>query len=458
MASFFKQYPLRPIVPGDWQRFHFYARRIKEFRVCGDHTALSAEAYTFLSLAAPCMPLCPNIRRLVLDWNQLFPGKNNQMFPYILLFLGNRTEYLELNIDGLDNANLSLLYSLPRDYPQLKVVDFSFADAEETSPTMAATNDAISSVICGWHKLEELIWWQLPISFNALTHLSTISTLKRLVISLPETDTDNWNHQIALLPQHPFSAIQDLDIVVYDFRHCGSLLSQISPCHLESLMVTLIECELPDHTARSTLVQVIQSLHRHNDHTTLTQFLIDSTCVIRLQSVDQEVLRPLLAFQNLVDVRLLAHLSYNIKYDFVRAMALAWPRLKLLYIGMSSTVWDDQPQVTLGGIVPLLMLPDLVELRIVINASGIDHDFTRPRIAKYNDRLTELDLGFSTIDDPISVATLLSDFLPNLKIITSSWKPSSSYRAWWEEVNRLVPAMTAIRKQERCRHNQKDLT
>ncbi|KIJ20471.1 hypothetical protein PAXINDRAFT_7708 [Paxillus involutus ATCC 200175] len=107
--------------------------------------------------------------------------------------------------------------------------------------------------------------------------------------------------------------------------------------------------------------------------------------------------------------------------------------------------------------------PELSSFALSVDFSDIDVDTSRlsdsrPGNRVTHERCTTADFVTSTINNPIAIAAFLSDIFPKLLYVHHSWdeNPTMSeedtedmdiYRQRWEEVECLVPAFVAVRRQ-----------
>ncbi|CCL99185.1 uncharacterized protein FIBRA_01200 [Fibroporia radiculosa] len=117
----------RAILPGDWTRFHVYARRIRRLKPessnCTGHdnlytpvVVLANHVYRALSASRPPSILFPNIRELTACRRACAPS----CFDYSIMFLGPSVTKVKLSSSIADSTLNALLGSLPRLCPRLQ--------------------------------------------------------------------------------------------------------------------------------------------------------------------------------------------------------------------------------------------------------------------------------------------------------------------------------------------------
>jgi len=419
------KYPLRPIVSTDWCRLRTYASRVKSLGYAS-RTAprvkfmprVTVEALRALnnSMTIHMSSLCPNVRNL--DWTGLFTH-DDENFQYIRLFLGPKTKRLELWVLGADIGRLTLLLSLPRDFPGITDIRFQSYDIiqEQLVP------DAMSDALCLWNQLEHFHCdGRLP--QRVWTHLALMPTLQRIGTYL----FDDWHHSI---PQPAFRALRHLDIFGGHILSCTRFFNLMPPqCRLHTITIC-VEAE----NRQSGLEHFFQTVHASCSYLTLT------TLDISLYGewvIQEDILRPLLVFSNIITVRICGS-PISLGNEMLRDMAMAWPHLQSLYLAPD----QSDGRVTLAGLIPLLSLPALEDLGIVIDASVINYLLDMPPVGVCNTKITSWNLGTSIIQDPYLVAAFLSDVLPNVNIIhRRPW--GSNGGSLWNQVERSIKTYVKV--------------
>ena len=152
-------------------------------------------------------------------------------------------------------------------------------------------------------------------------------------------------------------------------------------------------------------------------------------------------------------------LAFRLGDRILSDIAASWKYLQSLRIGVISG-WARQSQISLEGLVPLLSLFKLEELKFVINASVVKHTLNLLPVGVHNTKMSSLSLANSVIQDELSVATFLSDVLPNVKKI-DLWHHAAEHNAsvsraeveecrdWWNMVAVLIGTFVKVREQER---------
>lgn len=140
--------------------------------------------------------------------------------------------------------------------------------------------------------------------------------------------------------------------------------------------------------------------------------------------------------------------------DFISDMLHAWPGILKLHLNQEP--YGDLPASPGRSITTFRSLeavaalcPHIEELGAIISDDPITPLTSRSRLLTPNASLNKLDVGISPIADPIAMATLLSGLFPSLKRLWFSDDHPEEISAKWLEVEKLIPAMVAIRREER---------
>ncbi|KAJ6531421.1 hypothetical protein DFH09DRAFT_933844, partial [Mycena vulgaris] len=133
-----------------------------------------------------------------------------------------------------------------------------------------------------------------------------------------------------------------------------------------------------------------------------------------------ESLRVLFCFSNLTDLSLFLPFVFSLDELALSAMARAWPRIKILSLIDNSytedlSTLDDLPRVTLQGLRALAEhCPDLKYLGLALDASVV------PKFGKEvgkrirQMKLHGMNVAYSPISAPVSVARFISGIFPNV--------------------------------------------
>jgi hypothetical protein len=416
----------------------------------------SANVFRALSCSKPTLagPLCPNLHTL--NWSNLLfePDDHvNEIFEYLRLFLGPNVRHLEFTLNDADFTRMSIILSLPCDYPGLTALEINnYVDNDDKQYAGGVVSDAV----CQWNQLE-FFSWSGYLSHRALVHLAGLTKLQTMIVYIPDLSIADWQMHFPTLQAPGFCALRKAVITCDQILSYASLIDIISPRQLDSINLTV---HSPPEAA--AVGHLFQTLNARCSHTTLTQFTVQNyhhSHTHPFDPIDEEMFRPLLAFPNMAEVLINIPLACRLGNSVLRDISTSWPRLRSLRINTRGG-WGGQSQITLAGLIPLLSLPRLEELSIVINATVVDHTLNMPPTGVFNTKICDLNLADSVIQNEHAVAAFLSDILPNVRQINSwfyevarnaSVSPADAerYRARWNTVAALIETFAAVREQER---------
>jgi hypothetical protein len=170
-----------------------------------------------------------------------------------------------------------------------------------------------------------------------------------------------------------------------------------------------------------------------------------------------ESFRPLLTCTNLTEVHIVVGHGINIDNTFLKQMAHAWPRLRMLDLSPGCQSARYEPRATLAGLIPLAQhCPCLEFLALVFDATLVDpHAKEKPGAGISNLALVELDVVQSPIDSAAAVASFLSAIFPNLQVVSSREEgrnvliqDGEEIFLAWASVGELVQVISSARAQE----------
>ncbi|KAJ7731242.1 hypothetical protein B0H16DRAFT_1469234 [Mycena metata] len=422
-----------PIKAADWDRVLGYAARIRKISL--GYGIPQLEVLELLSLSLPAEHFLPNLQGL--RWLPNDP----RVFPYIRLFTSPNLTVIELSIDS-SLASSSLLSLLASRFSY--ITDLTLRWSGGDGPTL----DTLGSLVSALTHLERLCVPHLDPS--AYQHLPSVATLRHLSLnnfsSFPD-DSGSWSHT-----DPTFSGLSHLRLRSDTITPTATaLLSTFSNTPLQSFrcesgcipsVVTVRELclALAGGCSRSHLRQVYLELGSEElDNPTLA-------------TITPDVISPLLIFSNLRKVRVEAGTSFALDDAFCTALATAWPRLEALTLNTNSAHGALWPSTV--GLLTLTAFarhcPLLAELSITLNAQGFPDALPHPQAQRVSQRaLKYLDVARSSIDSPFDVARFLSRTFPALTAINSWYLLRNEINPTkWTEVQKLLPMLVAIRKEE----------
>ncbi|KAJ6556590.1 hypothetical protein DFH09DRAFT_1084678 [Mycena vulgaris] len=324
----------RPMTSTDWDRASFYRHRVKAFYM--DHTIYDADFLETLSLCLPGESIFPKLKMLF--W-MVVPFHE---FHHVRVFL---TPWItEIHLGSIATiSNLSILSILAVKCPSLTKVTIRVDQVQDSALPM------ISTFVRGLLYIQSL---NVPgVDEAALVHLSQLPDLRSLEVHYPYKQEES---------SHPGRSLDFPALTAFaapTMTSATDLVAALSNHPLTSLTIrSNLDC--PTHIVAR---QFYSALAKHCSHSSLRRltmyggFLISTDDAmptpqqISSYSVGRDVLHPLFAFTNLVNVTLIHPVGFDLDDGTVVAMARAWPCLEIL--GLRARPFRHvRPRVTLDGI------------------------------------------------------------------------------------------------------------
>ncbi|KAF7356909.1 hypothetical protein MVEN_01026700 [Mycena venus] len=355
----------RPITFADWERFLFYSRRVKSFSLEEQGSLESFEVYETLNSSFPETYIFPNLQKL--DWHPIPP----ESCPYVRPFLSPHITKVGIAIE--DSSYFNILSTVAQKCPRL--TDFSIGTAFVPD---TASIPAISRFVCTQRHLESLV--AIGLDHTALTHIARLPGLRYLWLM---SDT----RPIPILPFRPpaghphFPALSNLKIETMELAPV--LLAFLAKCSLVGFKIV----------ARGR-TKLYTKMHQTS----------------------------LFSFGNLVTLSLSHAVGFDLDDEVAQDMAHAWPRIEMLWLP-SGPSYRMTPRVTLKGVhafaerCPHLRVLNMTFDATVVPKIGTENNVSQPSLAGLN-------VGYSPIGKPRSVAEFLAATFPLFRVVAShkGWK------------------------------------
>ncbi|EED81621.1 predicted protein [Postia placenta Mad-698-R] len=438
----------RPMLPGDWTRFHFYAQRVRKLTLDNNWKAeghLSNEDLMLLGLFAPSSPLLPNLRKL--ETKRCSSPVPLELF---LKLPGPKLTHLEMVVSDSDKVTNSVLTHLPTLVPNLRVLELY----QHKTPSKARLDPREcfsfpSGALRGLKHLEKLAMFvESPLSHQAFVELSSLPQLSSLEWDV-EANIDQFVMPFRGSEAHGTpSALENIRTWSYYITSSLGLLKAKKWPKLENIQLTAAEAGCED------LTTICQTIRDQCSVSTLKHVSIQFEKEESADNVPGVSLQPLYAFHGLESLTIDSEYNIELQDADLEEMALAWPGLQdLAFVHDEADSWVFTPAATLGGLVHLVKYcPNLRHIVLDVNASRTEiSPGAKPGGGWCNTMLTEIGLGPSSIaGDPHKIAKYLSDLFPNLESIDCDAE-DPRHRAAWEEAERHLPAFAATRTAQRAK-------
>ncbi|KAJ6495905.1 hypothetical protein DFH09DRAFT_1290314 [Mycena vulgaris] len=412
---------IRPVLPADWERPLFYARRVRELNL----PVLSRNPHEERHIYEPPFPgpdvldtisstlpqkfLCPNLQSI--SWGP----KQDSIFPYIRQFLSPKITAAYLRLPTVPSANIALLSTLTLRYSELKTLRIWSKFQED--PLLCRT---LSTMALDLLQIETL---HLDgIDRAALEHLSQLPHLRSLGLYSPaigRLGMSSTSH-ITELRHHSFPALRAISFTTtFDFAIEFVDMFSNAPLDSVSVLAKVLATGI-------TTSQPFTSLATHIAHTALHQLTVRNEDGLSLQRpppgttanyvVNGNTLASLFCFRHLTIINLTPPVGFDIDDATAWDMACAWPKIRKLRLGSASGY--HPAGMSLQGLRAFAThCKDLSYLEITVDASTVPDFDNPPEASTPQHALQTFDVPHSPISDPPAVARFLSGLFPNLRTI-----------------------------------------
>jgi hypothetical protein len=406
---------IRPLIESDWERFDFYAKRIRrlETRPNRPGPAFDLSVFRAIELSRRPLPLLPNLQRL----DTL--SSNGHPLWNVAPLLGPKLKHFSLQVGTGDGIfeRVSVLASLKVHSP--------FLESLEVSDPTEQLSSVISGTICSLQHLRVLKLGATSLTPECINHLSTLSNLTDLEVVIAENSViqaPSPSSRATLFP-----ALQALVILTNLWATADAFFeAYLQPSSLERVEFQVNETPTNAHFHRLfTMMRKCCSLGSLtgitlSPQTELADYITDNVNLLSTLVLDPSILHMLFAFANLEVLRIKTLTSFaKVDNALINDMALAWPGLKSLEIRHSPTS-QHTTSVTIHGLLSLASCSSLEQLFINIDPTIQD---ALPQLRQGQGLtslcLVDLELGQSPIRDPYAVASFLSNVFPLANIDTN---------------------------------------
>lgn len=414
----------------DWKGFDYYAPFVRSLGVnlppslVIERTAVDATVYRAMGdRRSPILPHLCEIRE-----------RCGPMMDHIHMLLTPDTVHFSSPIQS--GSAIHVFNAIRTISPYLRILDLSGRWSRGGRDALA-----LSELVCALNHLETYISPKRNLTDGAIAHLMGLPTVRELIWG--ETVADILRiHESRSQPHLP-QLRTFLARITGDLASCCRLIELLKPSQLEALRV--YHRGGPSGSHLHSLMEVLSTFCSHRHFVSLNIVNSDHpSLVLENYMVDIAVLRPLFTFPNLT------HLSlglYLVDLDDVKLkdLALCWPRMRVLRFGTRRWGRRAQSGVTYRGLLDLVMhCCDLEDLALFVHLSWSEgHVYPPEQVA--NNRIVEISIGDSTLENPEQVAIFLRKLFPRLFSIDWEYEDADSDSidpgsrdCGWSKVGQLI--------------------
>ncbi|KAH9919402.1 uncharacterized protein B0H18DRAFT_636211 [Fomitopsis serialis] len=416
--------PTRPTTHQDWERFDFYARRVRELISDSDehHFAgrpsrvISESLFFWLHSSRPGHLLLPNLSTL--SWGSSIPSG---YYGSVHLLCGQQLS--TFHIGGSTPRSTSdviaqALLHLPQRSPLVRELRIILV---ENGTAIQPVQPILGDVFASLKRLQILsLQSELPMPFSAFAMLASLPHLTQLKLV---SEDGAIMTSVPLKTGRADLTFRALEEMTLTSSPMDSSVDVLSSCQLPRLKYIYINSEIaadPD-----TIVRVLQLLHERCSHTVLEGIDVHNVDYISAGEQVREAIRFTAAtMRRLCDfhrIRLFdLHTDLLIVLDdeVIKQLAMSWPRLEFLhFLSANDHPWHTPTATTLKGLVHLARYcPSLRLLTIDLNASDSDVSLrTKPGGGIRNQTLRRVTFGHSpALGNTAKIAAFLFAIFPNI--------------------------------------------
>ncbi|TFY59444.1 hypothetical protein EVJ58_g5775 [Rhodofomes roseus] len=379
-----------------------------------------------------------------------------------------RTVSLRMHNVGQEPGNLRTLERIPMECPQLTTLVINCnSKAKVFTDTIETLASGLSSIV-----VFELL--DSPISAAVLAVLANSANLRRLCIA-PDKDSIPSEMASSLINKdRAFGKLRELVLHVGPLEHATQFIPYVTSSRLVGLVIsyrtpaTAEEIEsvfkaVLSHPSRRKL-RCLKVMTRD------TGISMDPLMDLPTFTLTSKSLLPLLKLR--LETLVLRGSPVDIDDDTLETMAISWPELTRLTLGVDMRLGDRlPPRATLLSLIPFIEnCPNIMYIGYrmqtdVLREEGEPvHGYGRPGNGAMTEGELEMEVGDSRIHNSIEVASFLSDICPTLWYIGTLWRNAEDidedesdadvsdeedmYNKW-DKVTDYLPHFVKVRQQER---------
>ncbi|KAF8055208.1 hypothetical protein FPV67DRAFT_1544554 [Lyophyllum atratum] len=431
---------IRPLEAGDWQRFDFYAPKIRRLGYYNRHLPIHRSPAThksilvYLSSYRPIHALLENLRALSFESLDL-SGPMLKSVPFFPVLLGPSVTaiYIRVSNEAVVVDHLPALFlSIARLCPGLHVLEVNLRGPPLARHLPPAFSLAFQSLIAALKDLRSIsLLGRLPAMTPDLIHLiGSLTSLRSCrKITIPSDATSPVVRDFFAALGGRFRMLRCFEFEAHSLDTAAEITETLQ-CPLEVL--TVIVQETGEHL-HSSLTRFTQSFIHHPADwaSSLTTLRIHGP-VSDSGGVALNTQKICNAFEALFSLKALRTLgiswlyTYHLDDDWFAAAATSWPHLEAITFHFHSSF----PNVTLAGLIPLVKnCPQLTDLSLAVSAIPFSLELLQPGIC--NTLITSIDFfQLCPIENPVAVFRCLVVMFPNLRSVAGGGFDSATNRAW----------------------------
>ena len=457
----------RKLEPRDWSRFMTYARRVRKFTYEDLRLTpqISTSSLAEISDTRTTLSLLPHLREFT--YATAFP--NHRRFA--VLFMNESVRRFNLLLDDGPEPLRPFFDNIPVRMPHLAILDL------RTSRPASSIEEDFVHLLGELPRLEKVVVPPFHITsciMGTLAKLPNLGVVEFQYLQYQgigdQKDMENFN---PIIPKDGFPALWDLSLSTHLSQFIPVVMDALAPAakNLTSLYVHAISVESEASVRRYLTVvgenfPLIKSIY--------VEALPGPIMSTQWREMEPEfealtfdTLKPLLDCSHLTTFELMYPIPLYLTLDDLETLTNSWPTLEVIDLNREPVIlgpaMGTQSNLTLRALLPFAWnCPNLRKLGLYLHATETDLPLVS-EIPRPFSKLSELNVGLSSIGEPEPVALFLSRICPADCNIEAGvcWSYVDTFvdetsRAVmqdrihaWDEVNFYLPLSVKLRYEEK---------
>ncbi|KAF9484314.1 hypothetical protein BDN70DRAFT_989764 [Pholiota conissans] len=401
----------RDTLPGDWDRFDFYAPFVREIGVIGKNGRSMAKYLVldekiFRELKMRNGILLSNLETTVIFSNDL---------PLTPLLLDSPVQRIQFILHPAFIPTIIQIADECSCRATIRLKSLHINGSTSWAPIMKSLIAPAISTLLSIVDVEEFVCNWYPLSGETMERLIRMPRLRKLGIfqKIPSL--------AQLLATSPIGEPRLQEVTIWtDFSspsHLPQILANLKPSRLETFCHIYASASGRLST-ESEIQGIISAVQKYCSPKHLTQFSLETEDVqfdvAPAATIDIKILRPMFSFSKLRRLDLIDH-PLDLNDDEVKELAQSWPMLEVLEV-KASFVENLEPKTTIRCLLWLaIYCRNLSSLSFVFN--GTDTFSDEELSMASGNPLSSLSVGCSTISEPEKVSAFLTLVFPELSLL-----------------------------------------
>lgn len=406
----------RKLEPKDWSRFMTYAHRVRKFTFEDlEHVPLiTAASFAEISETRTTLSLLPRLREFTFATK--FPSNGR----FAVLFMNESIRRFNLQLGDGPEPLRPFLDNIPARMPHLTTLDL------RTSRPASAIEEDFVHLLGELPHLQKIVVPPFHITSRIMETLAKVPNLGVIEFQYMQyqgignkKDVMDFKPRI---PRDGFPALWDLSLSTHLSQFIPVVADTLAPAakNLTSLYLHAISVE-SEASVRQYLTLIGEKfplikniyLEALPGQIMSTQWGVPEP---EFEALTLDTLKPLLDCPNLTTFELMYPIPLCLTLDDLETLTSRWPTLEVIDLNREPVVLGSamgtQSNLTLRALLPFARnCPNIRKLGLYLHATETDLP-SASEIPLPFSKLTELNVGLSSIGEPEAVALFLSQICP----------------------------------------------